>query len=137
MTIIIITFFGTLIILLFMIFFQAWRVRAGLATAQDLSVPERFHDKALVHVKTNLRKSAQRAVHKMIIGALKGWVIFAHIVSKKFKEIFPKTSAFFSTKPKAPKEGETGSFFLHSIAEYKQKVKKFKQKIKENDKKES
>ncbi len=133
MVIPLITFFASLLILLFMVSYQSWRMRAGVVVAKEVSVPDLLHEQAIKHMKTNMRRSLQKGVHFAIMWTLKGWVVLTHSVSKKFKQYFPKTVAFFKASPKTPKEGATGSFFLHSVAEYKQKVKKFKQKIREVD----
>ncbi len=127
----IIIFLISLIALFAMLSFQAWRIKAGIVNIKERSMPEILQEKALIHVKKNFRRSLQQGIHVAVMTTLKTWVVFSHVVSMKFKKHFPKTSTFFSAKPKPAKGTPSSSFFLHSVAEYKQKVKKFKQKVKE------
>jgi hypothetical protein len=128
----IIIFLISLVGLFTMLSFQAWRIKAGMVTVKERSMPEIFQEKAIVHVKTNFRRSLQRGIHLTVMTTLKTWVVFSHVVSMKFRQYFPKTTTFFSAKPKPAKGVPSNSFFLHSVAEYKQKVKKFKQKVRES-----
>lgn len=63
--------------------------------------------------------------HRVIISILKGWVVMTHKINKYIKDKL-------TSRPEG-NENVTVSNFLTAVSEYKQKMKKMRERIKQKD----
>lgn len=114
--------------------YRAWQIRTG-----EISVLEHHLGLDKKHgfekIKGLVAYKSKKAGHWVIMSILKGWVVTSHVVEKKAVKL--KNAFTTAQKTHAPEDTKKEpSFFLHTISEYKAKVKKFRDKLKENDKEE-
>lgn len=73
----------------------------------------------------NLWYSLKLNTHRIIISALKGWVVFTHKINKYIKDKL-------ASRPEG-NSNETVSNLLFTVSEYKQKMKKMRERMKHKD----
>jgi len=84
-------------------------------------------------IKKQIVPYTKKYTHLLIMTAIKTWVLASHSVQKKVKDAFPRVFGQKKIKEENSKENSQTSFFLHSVSEYKAKVKRLRQKVKERD----
>jgi|SRR3989344_327764 len=132
MTLAIIIFFVSLIGIFLMLSYKAWHIRSS-NLKEETTGPELHHEILFLHRK--VFRITKKAGHLVIIKTLQGWAWVSYKTQKKFKENFPKINYLLGGEKENSQVGDMPkSSFLSAVAEYKTKLKKFRQKIVEKDK---
>ncbi len=114
-----------------MMFLQMNDLRSGKINPSHSYIVEPKININVGHMRRTLWQVLRAVVHIIIMKMIRLWAFISHLVAKKWNERFAKkdTSLTPTGEPIVKRE----SFFLHSISDYKLKLKKIKQKLKEKD----
>ncbi len=107
---------------------QLWKLRKGHIVVDRASILGTSEHISVAKVKKTLWQTARALVHIAIMQFIRGWALLSHYVAKKWQQWFgyakPRTDGMPSHKE---------SFFLHSVSEYKNRLKRIKQKLREKE----
>ena len=85
------------------------------------------------HIRSMLKDGLKEGVHIIMMGIAKGWMFLGKSFKGFLLRHFPKVYDVFYGKP-STEINHGSSFFLSTIAEYKVKMKRLKDKMKKEEK---
>jgi len=110
-----------------MLGFQLWKIRSGKLAVSKSILEEPREQISVSQMKKTLWQTARILVHIVILQVIRLWAIITHYVQKKWHKHFGYKSA-----QELGVEVKKDSFF-RSINEYKHRLKKIKQKLKDKE----
>ena len=122
----------SLVAMVAMLAWRAWQIRTGKVQVLDRTGEHVRIPPLRTYVRRETLLAIRKKAHIAIIYVIKFWVIGTHLGGKAIRKRAPKVHAFFSRKPNLP-ASHTVSALLRHAGEYKRKMKKFKQKLREHD----
>ncbi len=126
---IIILFFIVLLAIILMVALQVQKLSADkidVAYLENKRSPIKID---IYQARRTLWQLLRILVHLLIVQIIRLWAFISHFVHKKWQKWFHKKLNEGEEIEAQKKE----SFFLHSISEYKMKLKRIKQKLKEKE----
>ncbi len=127
MTLAIIIFFISMILAFGMLYFRAWEIKTNRKIVEtSISLPEL----PFRHLEKNMLYFTKHILQWIVIVAVKYWFITVIKIKKIIMEDWPKIHNLIKRKPK--KDTGKMSFVKRSILESKFKIKRMKEKIKED-----
>lgn len=128
MTLAIIIFFISILLAFGMLAFRAWEIKTNRKTLVDtnISLPE-FPFR---HLEKNMLYLTKHILQWIVIISVKYWFVTVIKIKKIIVEDWPKVHNLLKRKPK--KEPGKMSFAKRAILESKFKIKRMKEKIKED-----
>ena len=128
MSTLLIIFISAVILTAVFLGIQIRRIRKG-DLAHDHTHGERFRE-ALARTKADMLYSAKRIGHILILLVLKGWIkttsAYTRLKKKIQKKLHPHVQQVLP-------ENSSASQFLQNVGEYKQKLKRISDKIREDE----
>lgn len=109
-----------------MLIMQLLNIRKGVVTLPKDSTPQHI---TVAHVKKTAWYTARAIMHIVIMQFIRGWAYVSHFFAKKWQEWF----GYNSTKKDSNQTPQKESFFLHSVGEYKMKLQRIKQRLREKE----
>lgn len=110
-----------------MLGFQFYRLRSGKVEISRTMLETPREHISVAKVKRTIWQTARAVFHIVIMQLIKVWAVITHFVQKKWQQ-------WFGYKTNASENGtQKESFFLHSVSEYKHRLKRIKEKLKEKD----
>lgn len=107
---------------------QLWKLRKGHIIVDRASLLQHDGHLSVAKVKRTLWQTARALVHIAIMQFIRGWALLSHYVAKKWQQWFGYSKPHVEGDPKRKE-----SFFLHSVSEYKNRLKRIKQKLREKE----
>ncbi|MCX6756466.1 MAG: hypothetical protein NTX85_03940 [Candidatus Nomurabacteria bacterium] len=128
MIFVVIIFFIAIITAYGMLAFRAWELRTGQVDKEIVGSP--VQHLSLRQIEKIMLYLLKHFIQGVVILVVKYWFIAITKISVWLKEKWPKVSAIFEKKPEStiPKKP---SFITKAVLESKSKIKRLKQKIRE------
>jgi len=126
----------SLILIILILYLQIRKIQRNeiVATEEILKLSPHHH-----LPKVNIKKigfiisnAFRKYGHLLVIATLKGWVIATHLTKKYSSVLLQKTKQLLKIE-KIATENIAVSSFLKKVSEYKKRLKKMREKIKENE----
>ncbi len=129
MTLVIIIFFISILVAFGMLFFRIWEFRTSRKEfiKIDKSYTYRIQFR---HIEKNVLYLTKYVVQKAIFGLAKYWFIFITKMRKNFNEKLPKINSYLKKKQEL-NTPYRHSFIKKAVFELKEKIKRIKEKVKE------
>lgn len=132
MYLLLILFFGSLLVISFMIGRKVWMLQSGHIFHKD----EAFLKNYLEELKHLAAKNIKKYGYAGLVTAIRLHIRSKKMASNKYQEIKIKINSMRSKKAKAgAEEKQEISKFLKIISEYKHKIREIKHKINEEEEK--
>lgn len=129
MTIIIIIFFISTILAFGMLAFRAWEIRTA-----RISIPDNkdavLPNLSFRHVEKSMLYLTKHVVQGIVLTCVKYWYIFVTKTRKWVLDKWPKIHGYLEKKDIVSSEPSKPSFFQKAILESKAKIKRIKEKVK-------
>lgn len=119
-----------------MLVFKLWQIKTMRVVAPEENGKNKFPKLEFRHVEKNMLYLTKHVVLGVMLAIVKYWFIATTKIKKWIAEYWPKIHAYFMKKPEL--SGPVRLSFIHrTIIELKIKIKKIKERVKEehNDKK--
>ncbi len=130
MLIIFIIFIVAIIVAFGMLVFRAWELRT-----ERVKLPEYTEsplpDLSFRHVEKSMLYFIKHVVQNIVLVIVKYWFILTTKTKKKIADSWPKVNAYLKRKPESPDTPRRPSFFRKAILESKAKIRRVKEKVKE------
>ena len=127
----IIIFFISTITAFGMLVFRAWQIRTMRASIPE-NVENKIPDLTFRHVEKSMLYLTKHVVQSIVLTVVKYWFIITTKTRKKISDSWPKIHAILQKKSESPDVvNKKPSFFRKAILESEAKIKKIKEKIKE------
>lgn len=129
MVIIIVIFFISIILAFGMLSFRAWQIRTA-----RVSIPDN-KDGALPnitfrHVEKSMLYLTKHVIQGIVLACVKYWYILVTKTKKSISDKWPRIHSYFQKNNELPSEPSKPSFFQKAILESKAKIKRIKEKVK-------
>lgn len=112
-----------------MLSFRAWEIRTHRVELQE-NAPSAVPELSFRHVEKNMLYLAKHIIQWIVLMVVKYWLIITTKVKKWIGENWPKVHDFFKSKEQSGSPMKI-SFFRRSMLESKAKIRKMREKIKE------
>jgi len=130
MTFLIVTFIIGIAGALGILGFQIWRLKSGAIDLDQKAINKPKVQIDVAQIRRTIWQVLRALVHVAIMQLIRLWAFISHLAQKKWHQWFGYKNAGELATPESPKKE---SFFLHSISEYKARLKRIKQKLREKD----
>ena len=129
MTITIIIFIISILIAFIMLSYRAWEIRTGQIITESNATP--VPEIAFRNLEKNVLYLAKRFIQSFVLGVVKYWFLATTKVKKEISENWPKVHKMIEKKAVSSAE-KTQSFVKRAVAESKYKIKRLKEKIRQD-----
>jgi hypothetical protein len=133
MIVVIILFFISIILAFGMLCFRVWEIRTGKIDTQNLD--NQMPELSFRHIERYMLYWTKRIIQWIVLSVVKYWLITVNKVKNLVSSKWPKIHSLFKKKEQST-EPKKISFVRRAILESKTKIKKLKEKIREEQQEE-
>jgi len=130
MTIVIIIFFISILVAFGMLSFRAWQIRTSQIAQVSDNNESHIPELSFRQIEKNMLYLTKHIVQVVVLTGAKYWFIIITKTKKKVSGSWPKVHAYFQKKPVSEKP-EKPSFVRRAILESKSKIKRIREKVRE------